>query len=59
MLLPLTKRGTDVPSAAERMDVARPGILHLLKGGAATVIEPFRNGIPEMFDAALETGIRL
>ncbi len=58
VLLPLTKRGIEVLSPAERMDVARLGILQLLKGGAATVMEPFRNGIPEMFDAALEMGIR-
>ncbi len=58
VLLPLTKRGIEILSPAERMDVARLGILQLLKGGAATVMEPFRNGIPEMFDAALELGLR-
>ncbi|WP_216850832.1 amidohydrolase family protein, partial [Acidisphaera sp. L21] len=58
VLLPLTKRGADILSPAERMDVARLGILQLLKGGATTVMEPFRNGIPEMFDAAEEMGIR-
>jgi cytosine/adenosine deaminase-related metal-dependent hydrolase len=34
------------------------GILQLLRGGVTTVMEPFRNGIPEMFDAAAEMGIR-
>lgn len=58
VLLPLTRRGIDILSPAERMDIARLGILQLLKGGAATVMEPFRNGIPEMFDAAAEMGIR-
>ncbi|MBO1075915.1 amidohydrolase family protein [Roseomonas marmotae] len=58
VLLPLTKRGIEILSPEERMAVARLGILQLLKGGAATVMEPFRNGIPEMFDAALEMGIR-
>ncbi len=58
VLLPLTKRGIDILSPAERRDVARLGILQLLKGGATTVMEPFRNGIPEMFDAAEEMGIR-
>src|ERR1700722_10891353 len=58
VLLPLTKRGIEILTPAERMDVARLGILQLLKGGATTVMEPFRNGIPEMFDAALEMGIR-
>ena len=58
VLLPLTKRGIEVLSAGERMAVARLGILQLLKGGAATVMEPFRNGIPEMFDAAERMGIR-
>ena len=58
VLLPLTKRGIDILSPAERLDIARLGILQLLKGGAATVMEPFRNGIPEMFDAAAEMGLR-
>ena len=58
VLLPLTKRGIDILSPAERLDIARLGILQLLKGGATTVMEPFRNGIPEMFDAAAEMGIR-
>ncbi|BAR58196.1 putative N-ethylammeline chlorohydrolase [Bradyrhizobium diazoefficiens] len=58
VLLPLTKRGADILSAEERMAVARLGILQLLKGGATTVMEPFRNSIPEMFDAAEEMGIR-
>ncbi len=58
VLLPLTKRGIDVLSPAERLDIARLGILQLLKGGATAVMEPFRNGIPEMFEAAAEMGIR-
>ena len=58
VLLPLTKRGIEILSPSERLDVARLGILQLLKGGAATVMEPFRNGIPEMFEAAAEMGIR-
>ena len=58
VLLPLTKRGIDILSPAERLAVARLGILQLLRGGASTVMEPFRNGIPEMFDAAAEMGIR-
>ncbi len=58
VLLPLTKHGTLILSAAERLAIARLGILQLLRGGASTVMEPFRNGIPEMFDAAAELGIR-
>ncbi len=58
VLLPLTKRGLEILAPVERMAVARMGILQLLKGGATTVMEPFRNGIPEMFDAAAEMGIR-
>ncbi len=58
VLLPLTKRGADMLSPAERLAIARLGILQLLKGGATTVMEPFRNTIPEMFDAAEEMGIR-
>ena len=58
MLLPLAKRGIEILSREERLAVARLGILQLLLGGNATVMEPFRNGIPEMFDAAAEMGIR-
>jgi cytosine/adenosine deaminase-related metal-dependent hydrolase len=58
VLLPLSRRGIDILSREERLAVARMGILQLLKGGVATVMEPFRNGIPEMFDAAEEMGIR-
>jgi cytosine/adenosine deaminase-related metal-dependent hydrolase len=58
VLLPLSKRGIEILTPAERLDVARLGILQLLKGGVATVMDPFRNGISEMFDAALEMGIR-
>ena len=58
VLLPLTRRGLDILSPSERLDIARLGILQLLKGGATTVMEPFRNGIPEMFDAAAEMGLR-
>jgi len=58
VLLPLTKRGAELLSPSERLAIARLGILQLLKGGATTVMEPFRNSIPEMFDAAEEMGIR-
>jgi cytosine/adenosine deaminase-related metal-dependent hydrolase len=58
VLLPLTRRGIEILSRDERLAVARLGILQLLKGGATTVMEPFRNGIAEMFDAALEMGMR-
>ncbi len=58
VLLPLTRSGLNILSAEERMAVARLGILQLLKGGATSVMEPFRNGLPEMFDAAEEMGIR-
>ena len=58
VLLPLTRRGADLLSPSERLDAARLGILQLLKGGATTVMELFRNAIPEMFDAAAEMGIR-
>jgi len=58
VLLPLTKKGLDIFTPEERMAVARMGVLQLLKGGATTVMEPFRNGLTEMFDAALEMGLR-
>ncbi len=58
VLLPLSKTALTVLSPQERLAVARLGILQLLKGGATTVMEPFRNGIPEMFEAAEEMGLR-
>lgn len=58
VLLPLSKRGAEILSAEERLAVGRMGMLQLLKGGATTVMEPSRNTIPELFDAAEEMGIR-
>ncbi|MBS7810949.1 amidohydrolase family protein [Roseococcus pinisoli] len=58
VLMPLSLRGIEMLSAGERLAVARLGILQLIKGGSATVMEPFRDGIPEMFDAASEMGLR-
>ncbi|AWN47492.1 ethylammeline chlorohydrolase [Methylobacterium terrae] len=58
VLLPLSKTASTVLSPQERLAVARLGILQLLKGGATTVMEPFRNGLPEMFEAAEEMGLR-
>ena len=58
VLLPLTKRGAEILSSEERLAIARMGMLQLIKGGATTVMEPFRNSIPEMFDAAEEMGPR-
>ena len=58
ILMPLSRRGIEILSPQERMAIARLGVLQLLKGGATTVMEPFRAGIPEMFDAAAEMGIR-
>ena len=58
VLLPLTKRGAEVLSSDERLAIARLGVLQLLRGGVTTVMDSFRNSIPEMFDAAAEMGIR-
>ncbi len=58
VLLPLTRRGIDILSREERLAIARLGVLQLLRGGSTTVMEGFRNGIAEMFDAALEMGVR-
>ncbi|WP_279357828.1 amidohydrolase family protein [Methylobacterium indicum] len=58
VLLPLSKTALTVLNPRERLAVARLGILQLLKGGATTVMEPFRNGLPEMFEAAEEMGLR-
>lgn len=58
VLLPLSKRGAEILSPQERLAIARLGVLQLLKGGVTTVMDSFRNSIPEMFDAAAEMGIR-
>nr|WP_172339658.1 amidohydrolase family protein [Novosphingobium sp. SG751A] len=58
VLLPLSKRSIDLLSREERLSIARLGILQLLKGGPTTVMESFRAGFGEMFDAAYEMGIR-
>ncbi|MBW6401263.1 amidohydrolase family protein [Roseomonas sp. HJA6] len=58
VLMPLSRRGLELYTPEERMAVARLGVLQLLKGGNATVMEPFRNGLPEMFAAAEEMGLR-
>ena len=58
VLLPLSKTGLDILTPDERLAVARMGIVQLLLGGATSVMEPFRNNLPEMFDAAAELGLR-
>ena len=58
VLLPLSKRGAEILTAEERRAIGRMGVLQLLRGGATTVMEPSRNTIPELFDAAEEMGIR-
>lgn len=58
VLMPLSRRGLELYTPEERLAVARLGVLQLLKGGNATVMEPFRNGLPEMFAAAEEMGLR-
>lgn len=58
VLLPLSKTGLDILTAEERMAIARMGVIQLLLGGATSVMEPFRNNLPEMFDAAAELGLR-
>ncbi|WP_240989625.1 amidohydrolase family protein [Salipiger mangrovisoli] len=58
VLLPLSKTGLDILTPDERLAVARMGIVQLLLGGATSVMEPFRNTLPEMFDAAAELGLR-
>ncbi|MDK3018870.1 amidohydrolase family protein [Pseudodonghicola flavimaris] len=58
VLLPLSKTGAELLTPEERLAVARMGVVQLLLGGASSVMEPFRNTLPEMFDAAAELGIR-
>ena len=58
VLMPLSRRGIEILSYGERLAIARLGILQLLRGGITSVMDLFRNGIPEMFEAAAEMGIR-
>jgi cytosine/adenosine deaminase-related metal-dependent hydrolase len=58
LLMPLSRLGLQKLSSTERLAAARLGLLQVMKGGATTLLEPFRNGIPEMFQAALELGLR-
>lgn len=58
LLMPLSRLGLNALSSAERLAAARLGLLQVMKGGATSLLEPFRNGIPEMFQAALELGLR-
>lgn len=58
LLMPLSRLALEALTPAERLAAARLGLLQVMKGGAATVLEPFRNGIPEMFQAAAELGLR-
>ena len=58
VLLPLSRRGIEILTPGERLAIARLGVLQLLRGGVTSVMDAFRNGIPEMFEAAAEMGIR-
>ena len=58
VLLPLSRRGIEILTPKERLAIARLGVLQLLRGGVTSVMDAFRNGIPEMFEAAAEMGIR-
>lgn len=58
VLMPLSRKGIEILSHEERLAVAKLGLLQLLLGGATSVMDAFRNGIPEMFEAAEALGIR-
>lgn len=58
LLMPISRIGAETMSPADRRDAARLGLLQVLKGGATTLMEPFRNGFAEIFDAAEDMGIR-
>lgn len=58
VLMPLSRRGIEILSHDERLAIARLGMLQLLRGGVTSVMDAFRSGIPEMFEAAAEIGIR-
>lgn len=58
VLMPLTLRAGTLLSHDERLAIARLGMLQLVKGGCSAVMEPFRAGLAEMFEAAEEFGLR-
>lgn len=58
LLMPLSLLAMECLGTAERLAVARLGLLQVMLGGATTLMEPFRNGIAEMFDAAEQLGLR-
>jgi cytosine/adenosine deaminase-related metal-dependent hydrolase len=58
VLMPLTLRAGTLLSKQERLAIARLGMLQLALGGCASVMEPFRPVLAEMFEAAEEFGLR-
>ena len=58
MLMPLSRLAIQQLTAHDRRAIARLGLLQVIRGGATTLMEPFRNGLPELFDVAEEMGIR-
>lgn len=58
VLMPLTLRAATLLSREERLAIARLGMLQLVLGGCTSVMEPFRAGLAEMFEAAEEFGLR-
>jgi len=58
VLGPLTLRARTLLSHGERLAIARLGMLQLVLGGCASVMEPFRQLLAEMFEAAKEFGLR-
>ncbi|MGE0716851.1 MAG: amidohydrolase family protein [Alphaproteobacteria bacterium] len=58
LLMPLGKLAMERLTPEERKAALRLGVLQLILGGATTVMESFRAGLSEIFEAANELGIR-
>lgn len=58
VLMPLSRKGIMILSHEERLAVSKLGLIQLLLGGVTSVMDAFRNGLPEMFEAAEALGIR-
>ena len=58
LLMPMSRMALERTTRAQRLAVSRLGLLQVLRGGSTTLMEPFRNTLPELFEAADEMGIR-
>ena len=58
ILMPLGALGVETLSDREMRAVMELGMVEIIKGGSTTLVEVFRAGARETFDAAIELGLR-